>query len=177
MKILPKKDLLTNFSTNMPNNKEQHSERNHERLKKMPLYQKSWTIIDISKRIAALIPEDQNNFLSSYAEHIIIDSSLILTQIAGAESVDLYDLRMEYAVTIRKTARDICAHCVALENFGFKEVEYLQLLCDEVEEFRILFAEWVKSFDQWNYIIDRWGLFNPPGVAYDDKDLDEDYPQ
>ncbi len=148
----------------------------HERLKNMPLYKKSWDIMNIGNRIAALIPENEEDFLSNYAEYIKIDSSLIPAKIAGAESVDLYDLRMEYAAIIRKTARDICIHCVALESFGFKETEYLQLLQNEVEEFRILFAEWVKTFDQWNYVIDRWGLFNPPGISYDDKDPDDDIP-
>ncbi|SKB42472.1 hypothetical protein SAMN05660903_00652 [Salegentibacter salinarum] len=33
-----------------------------------------------------------------------------------------------------------------------------------------------KNFDKWNYIIDRWGLFNPPGIDYDDKDTDDDIP-
>jgi len=45
-----------------------------------------------------------------------------------------------------------------------------------VDELRILFAEWVKTFDPWDYIIDRWGLFNPPGINYDDHDPDDDIP-
>ena len=31
----------------------------------------------------------------------------------------------------------------------------------------------VRDFDKWNYIIDRWGLFNPPGVTPFDKDVDD----
>jgi hypothetical protein len=34
----------------------------------------------------------------------------------------------------------------------------------------------VASFDKWDYIIDRWGLFNPPGVGPFDKDPDDDIP-
>jgi len=30
------------------------------------------------------------------------------------------------------------------------------------------------GFDKWDYVIDRWGLFNPPGVGPFDKDPDED---
>jgi hypothetical protein len=33
-----------------------------------------------------------------------------------------------------------------------------------------------KGFDKWDYIIDRWGLFNPPGVGPFDKDPDDDIP-
>ena len=28
--------------------------------------------------------------------------------------------------------------------------------------------------NKWDYIIDRWGLFNPPGVGPFDKDPDDD---
>jgi hypothetical protein len=37
-------------------------------------------------------------------------------------------------------------------------------------------VDWVAGFDQWNYLIDRWGLFNPPGVTAHDHDPDDDLP-
>ena len=101
----------------------------------------------------------------------------IPAKIAGVASEDTpYDLRMENAAIIRKAARELITDARGLQMHGYKDEEYLDLLWNEVEEFRILFAEWVKSFDQWNYIIDRWGLFNPPGVNYDDQDPDDDLP-
>ncbi len=48
--------------------------------------------------------------------------------------------------------------------FGFERVEYYQIVRDLIEEYRLLFIDWVAGFDQWDYIIDRWGLFNPPGI-------------
>jgi hypothetical protein len=57
-----------------------------------------------------------------------------------------------------------------------KDKEYFTLLRNAIEEFRLLFIEWVGSFDQWDYVIDRWGLFNPPGVTAYDKDPDDDIP-
>jgi hypothetical protein len=54
--------------------------------------------------------------------------------------------------------------------------EYIEFFRNEIEEFRLLFIDWVASFDQWIYIIDRWGLFNPPGVSAHDKDPDDDIP-
>ena len=77
----------------------------------------------------------------------------------------------EYAA-LEENKRGLLAH-QAQQLYGDA-----MLLCPkiagEVEEFRILFAEWVKTFDPWNYTIDRWGLFNPSGVNYDDKDPDDD---
>ena len=83
---------------------------------------------------------------------------------------------MQNAAIIRKEAQIILATTSGLKMCGFKELDYLESIRNEVEEFRILFAEWVKTFDEWNYIIDRWGLFNPPGVNYDDYDIDDDLP-
>ena len=94
----------------------------------------------------------------------------------GAESVELYDIKMENAAIIRKAARELATYTHGIEMTGFKDTEYLDLLRKEVEEFRILFAEWVKPFNPWDYIIDRWGLFNPPGINYDDHDPDDDIP-
>jgi len=45
-----------------------------------------------------------------------------------------------------------------------------------IEEYRLLFIDWVSGFDNRNYIIDRWGLFNPPGCTLFDKDVDDNIP-
>ncbi|WP_262891436.1 hypothetical protein [Salinimicrobium marinum] len=34
----------------------------------------------------------------------------------------------------------------------------------------------MKTFDQWDYILDRWGLFNPLGINIEDPDPDDDLP-
>ena len=40
---------------------------------------------------------------------------------------------------------------------GFKETRYLKVLRDAIEEFRVLFIEWVNGFDKSNDIPDEWG--------------------
>ena len=86
------------------------------------------------------------------------------------------DIRIEYAAIIRKAAPDLKVSNHSLEMFGFEEVEYFDIVRDLIEEYRLLFIDWVPGFDKWNYITDRWGLFNPPGVGPVDKDPDEDIP-
>lgn len=53
--------------------------------------------------------------------------------------------------------------------FGFEYVEYFQIVRNLLEEYRLLFIEWVAGFD-------RLGLFHPPGVGPFDKNSDEDIP-
>lgn len=145
------------------------------KLQNMPLYLKALTIMDIVHHIGDLVPEE-NEYLYSVVGFMRQDALQLAPKIAGAEGAGLYDLRMENAAIIRKCARQIYVSCNSFEMEDFEDMEYLELLRREIEEFRLLFAEWVKTFDQWNYIIDRWGLFNPPGVNYDDKDPDDDLP-
>ena len=95
---------------------------------------------------------------------------MLTAKIAGAEGGDLYDLRMENAAVIRKAARDLMVQNQSLEMFGFEHVEYYSIVSDLIEEYRLLFIDCVAGFDKSNYIVDSWGLFNPPGVGPFDED-------
>ena len=153
---------------------EEESINKHEQL---PIFKKANEIFEVVNQIADLIPEDdEKSHLAHVKGQMLGDAMTIMAKIAGAEGADIYDLRMENAAFIRKAARDLMVTNHSLEMFGFKEVEYYDIVRDLIEEFRILFIDWVAGFDQWNYIIDRWGLFNPPGVGPHDKDPDDDIP-
>jgi hypothetical protein len=141
----------------------------------LAIYKKGREIFDVVHRIGDLIPED-NAYLQDVKGFMIHDAALLTVKIAGAEGGDLYDIRMQCASIIRKAAHDLKLHNHSLKMFGFKEVEYYEVVRDLIEEYRLLFIEWVAGFDKYNYIIDRWGLFNPPGVGPFDKDPDDDIP-
>jgi hypothetical protein len=160
---------------------EEPEEENH---RKLPVYQKALEIVNLANKIADFVNDSIEKKLEDielemakgYVNDIVANSYLIPAKIAGAEGGDLYDLRMENAAIIRKAAREISTNCSGLKMFDIEGFDYLNLLREEIELFRVEFAEWVKTFDQWNYIIDRWGLFNPPGINYDDHDPDDDIP-
>ncbi len=142
---------------------------------KLPIYQKGKEIYDLVHKIAALIPEN-NEHLLEVKSQMLNDAALLSVKVAGAEAAGLYDLKMENAAIIRKAARDLMVQNHSLEAFGFEYVEYYKMVRDLIEEYRLLFIDWVAGFDKWDYIIDRWGLFNPPGVGPFDKDPDDDIP-
>jgi hypothetical protein len=142
---------------------------------KLPIYRKGKVIFDTVHKIAALIPED-NEYLMEVKGQMQLDAALLFVKVSGAEVAGLYDLKMENAAIIRKAAHDLMVQNHSLDAFGFEYVEYYQIVRDLIEEYRILFIDWVGGFDKWDYIIDRWGLFNPPGVGPYDKDPDDDIP-
>jgi hypothetical protein len=150
-------------------------EEHRDQIENLFIYKKGAEIYEVVNQISKLIPEDDDH-LQFIKGQMLGDAMLLTVKVAGAEGGDLYDLRMEAAAIIRKAARDLMVTSHSLKMFGFKEVEYFGIVRDLIEEYRLLFIEWVAGFDQWNYIIDRWGLFNPPGVGPFDKDPDDDIP-
>lgn len=156
-----------------------------EEWEKLPVFQKSREIMNLvgslidSVEKTDIVFEDtiEAEMLKHNLKYMGINASIIPAKIAGVSSEDTpYDLRMENAAIIRKSARELITDARGLEMHGYPDIEYLDILRKDVEDFRVLFAEWVKTFDSSNYNIDRWGLFNPPGVNYDDIDPDDDIP-
>ena len=141
----------------------------------LPIYRKGKEILDMVSKITALIPEN-DEYLMDIKACMLCDAALLTVKVASAEAAGLYDLKMENAAIIRKAARDLMVQQHSLDMFGFEYVEYYQIVRDLIEEYRLLFIDWVAGFDKWDYIIDRWGLFNPPGIGPFDKDPDDDIP-
>jgi hypothetical protein len=142
---------------------------------KLPIYLKGKEILNVVFKITDLIP-DNDEYLNEVKACMLNDAALLTVKVAGAEAAGLYDLKMENAAIIRKAARDLMVQQHSLDMFGFEYVEYYQIVRDLIEEYRLLFIDWVAGFDKWDYIIDRWGLFNPPGIGPFDKDPDDDIP-
>lgn len=137
--------------------------KNH---RETPIFKKAEEIFQNLKAITDLFPDD-NEYLSDLKGQLLGDAMLIKAKIAGAMSVKLYDIKMENATLIRKAARDLLVAYHSLEMYGFEDVEYYMLVREQIEEFRLLFVEWVSGFDPKHFITDSWGLFNPPGIDHD----------
>ena len=148
-----------------------------DELKQMPLYHKAEQILKITMGLVEIVPKE-NEFLQETTVRFMMENAfLIPAKIAGATGVGLYDLKMENATLIRKAARELY---VQAGSFRFEECikdqDYIELLRQTIDEFRLLFVDWVAGFDVWDYVKDNWGLFNPPGVNVHDKDPNDDIP-
>lgn len=139
----------------------------------LPIYKKSQEIFNVLETITSLFPDD-NDYLQSIKQNLLSDIMTIQAKICGAEAVKLYDIKMENATIIRKTARDIFVGGNTLEYFGFSDSKYYHLVRDLIEEFRILFIDWISGFNPKHYIVDNWGLFNPQGISPDHIQSDDE---
>ena len=122
---------------------------------------------DIFKQIQALVASipDDDDFLQSHGGLMMSDIMTIGAKLAGASGVSLYSIKMQNAAIIRNCAMDLYVFVGGLRfHESFKSNDYVELIRKEIEEFRLMFIEWVASFDQSDYIWDDWQLFNPPGA-------------
>ena len=148
-----------------------------DKLNNLPIFKKAEEIYKLTEAIIRTVPEENEFLQETVARFMIEDAMMIPVKLSGAIAVELYDLKMENATIIRKCARELYVRAGSLRfEEDFKDNEYVELLRNTIDEFQLLFVDWVAGFDQWNYIIDRWGLFNPPGVSAHDKDPDDDIP-
>jgi hypothetical protein len=146
-------------------------------LKNLLIYKKAEEIFQLTDALIKTLPADDELLQETTVRFMLEDALIIQVKISGAEAVELYDLKMENAAIIRKAARELYVRAGSLQyEDKVENKEYIELLRNEIEAFRLLFIDWVAEFDAWNYIIDRWGLFNPPGVSAHDKDPDDDIP-
>jgi hypothetical protein len=154
-------------------------ESTSQKVDKMPIYQKGLEILDLVRNIADLI-DDENSQLGFTKGLMLEDAYMLTAKIVNAEGGDMYAIRMENAAIIRRAGNNLKLHIHTLRMFGFEHTEYYTMVRQKVEEYRVLFIDWVASIDKTNYFIDDWGLFNPPGVvlpddariAHDDYDPD-----
>jgi len=122
----------------------------------LPIFKKGREIFEVVDQICHLIP-DENEHLGYVKEIMLEDAMLLTVKLAGATAGQLYDIEMEAATIIRKAAQNLMVQNHSLEMFGFEHVEYFQLVRDLLEEYRLLFIDWVAGFDKWNYVIDETG--------------------
>lgn len=154
------------------------------RIRQMPVFLKAMEIAEIAHRLHEFmhdelkrrLTDDDLDLANEYLSQIYVNALMLAPKISGAEAAFYYDLKMENAALIRRAAREIGVNCSAMRMFDLGGNDYFDMMHDEIEEFRVEFAQWVQTFNQQNYTIDRWGLFNPPGVNYDDIDPDDDIP-
>lgn len=131
--------------------------------------------MEVVDQICRLILDDDEHLV--HVKGFMLEDAMMLTvKVAGATAGQLYDIKMEAATILRKANRNLMIQNHSLEMFGFEHVGYFQIVRDLLVEYRLLFIDWVSKFDPWDYIIDRWGLFNPPGVGPFDHDPDDDIP-
>jgi hypothetical protein len=124
----------------------------------LPIYKKALEIVDLTEQIVDTFAEEGH--ASRHREYMLEDAMMLPAKIAGAEAMDFYIHKMENATAVKIHARSLLTQAASIKHLGIVNEQYVQLLRDEIEAFRLLFREWIKTFEA-NTLKegDGWGLF------------------
>jgi hypothetical protein len=137
---------------------------NYDKIQQLPIYQKAELLFQLVESLAASLPED-NELLQSMKDIMRSDAMMLPAKIAGAEAGNIYSIRMQNAAIIRFHAMSLYTQVGGLSLYDESiDTSFTNLIRTEIENFRLLFIDWVASFDKSNYIWDDWELFNPKGA-------------
>ncbi|HVS94489.1 MAG TPA: hypothetical protein VHE59_20765 [Mucilaginibacter sp.] len=127
-----------------------------EKYQRLPVYKKAEELLELAEAIVEAIKEDdEKEWLSG---EIVGNAMLIQAKIAGAEGGGLYSLRMENAVLIKYAVYNMRNAVISTEMFGLNNEDYVNLMREKVEEFRIEFVAWIRGFDKSYDIPDNWAI-------------------
>lgn len=127
-------------------------------LESLPIYRKALEIVDLTEQIVDTFADEGHAI--RHREYMLEDSMMLPAKIAGAEAMDYYIHKMENATLVKIHARSLLTQSASIKHLGIVNEQYVQLLRDEIEAFRLLFREWVKTFDgSATKEGDGWGLF------------------
>jgi hypothetical protein len=128
------------------------------RLMNLPVYKKAEEIYEMARVIVEVLDDSDKREHEWLTTEILSNATMILGKIANAEGGGLYSLRMYNAVRIRLAIQDMMNAVISTEMFGMNKEDYVQLMRDKVEEFRIAFVEWIRGFDKTHDIPDEWAI-------------------
>ena len=127
-----------------------------EKYRKLPVFIKAEELLELAEAIVEAIKEDdQKEWL---AGEIIGNAMLVQAKIAGAEGAGLYSLRMENAVLIKSAVYNMRNAVISTEMFGLNNEDYVDLMREKIEEFRVEFVAWIRGFDKSYDIPDNWAI-------------------
>ncbi len=129
-------------------------EKNFESL---PIYKKAIEIEELTEQIVDTFQDEMQ--VERYGRSMLEDAMLLPVKIAGAEAMEFYVHKMENATLIKVHARNLLTQTSSIKHLGIINEQYVQLLRDEIEAFRLLFREWIKTFEASPKEGDGWGLF------------------
>ncbi|MGN6638594.1 MAG: hypothetical protein ACTHJ8_06755 [Mucilaginibacter sp.] len=127
-----------------------------DRYRKLPVFKKADEILELAEVIAEVLKEDDKK--ERLAAEIVSNAMLIQVKIAGAEGGNLYSLRMQNAVLIKIAVQDMFNAIVFSSMVKINEEDYVELMREKIEEFRLVFVDWIRGFDKSNDIPDNWAI-------------------
>ncbi|WP_239004371.1 hypothetical protein [Lacinutrix sp. WUR7] len=108
-----------------------------EQWEKLPVFKKAMQLQKLVDHIVKVVENTEIDFekeiqaemIQGNLDYLRKNAMIIPAKIAGASGEDmLYDIKMENAAIIRKSAKELIIDIRGIQMHGYKDIEYLNLL-------------------------------------------------
>jgi len=130
--------------------------KRRDKYRNLPVFRKSQEMLDLVEVISTALKDDPVK--ESLINQMCTNAMIVQAKIAGAEGAGLYSIRMQNAVLIKVAVHDMFNAASFASMVEINEEDYVELLREKVEEFRIEFVNWIRGFDKTYDIPDNWGI-------------------
>ncbi len=125
----------------------------HSNFTQLAVYKKALEIFKVSRVIACAVSDNKHVIELEYAANpnekvageMVADSLKLVPEIAAIHNASCKILQLKKAKKLRKSARRLMNKCKIMEYQGVKELEFIGLLKNELQQFDRLFSEWVYN--------------------------------
>lgn len=119
----------------------------------LAVYKKALEIFKVSRVIACSVSDNKHvielNFSANANEkvagEIVSESLRLVPELAAVQNSSNTRIRLKRAKQLRKSARLILAKCKKMEYQGVRELEFIAILRNELQQFDRLVTEWLYN--------------------------------
>ena len=126
------------------------------RVQSLPIVQKAGLISDLIISFSEHLGETEVDF--EYKKILLNAGFEICNKLVIAETSSYFNDKLENALLVKMAIKKVLHQLAGMQVLGISDVEYSQLIENEIEEFRSLYNNWVSSFDKSITLSDGWDL-------------------
>ncbi len=124
------------------------------RVQALPIIQKAGLINDLINSCSETLGD--STIENQYKKVLKIASFEMSNKLVVAENSPYYNEKIENSILVKIAAKKLLNQLDGMEVIGIINLEYSRLIREEIEGFRIMFLEWIKSFDRKTFLKDGW---------------------
>jgi hypothetical protein len=126
------------------------------RVQSMPIVQKAALISDL---IISFCEHLGDSGVEAEYKKILLNAGFeICNKLVIGETSTYFNVKLENAVLVKIAAKKVLHQLAGMKVLGISDIEYSQLIENELDEFKSLFNSWVNEFDKTVTLTDGWDL-------------------
>lgn len=126
------------------------------RIQSLAIVQKAALVSDLIISFCEHLGDSQVEY--EYKKILLNAGLELCNKIVIAETSSYFNDKVENALLVKMAVKKVLHQLAGMQVLGLSDKEYSHLIEKEIEEFRLLYNEWVNAFNNSTTLSDGWDL-------------------